>query len=78
MLTPDHLIRVYSIIKNLVLWDRRRSRYAGVRDIWLCRRQYELNPKHEYLVGPFRALIVPDSLGPSSYSLFERKIGVAS
>jgi len=23
-------------IENLVLWDRRRSRFAGVRDRWLC------------------------------------------
>ena len=29
-------ILFYSVLKNLVLWDRRRSRIAGVRDIWLC------------------------------------------
>ena len=29
------------LLKNLVRWDSCKSRYAGVRDIWLCRNLFE-------------------------------------
>ena len=29
------------LLKNLVLWASCKSRYAGVRDIWLCRSLFE-------------------------------------
>jgi len=30
------IITLFSNLENLILWDRRRSRPAGVRDGWLC------------------------------------------
>ena len=37
-----HKLHVFiPLLKNLVLWASCKSRYAGVRDIWLCRSLFE-------------------------------------